>query len=381
MKKSVTAVVVAAGNSTRMGFDKLFAKIDGKEVLYMSINAMMNHPDINDIVVVAGKNKADVEKMLKSYPMQKPVTVVSGGATRTASVVAGVSACPSAHMVAIHDGARPFVSQKVITDAIDAAKKHGAAAPALPMKDTIKRAKDGFVCQTMDREDVFRIQTPQVFDRTLFLEALKKEKHIESGNITDDCMIMENAGHAVYLSMGEETNRKITTVDDLPQNGGKNTMMRIGHGYDVHRLTEERKLILGGVEIPYEKGLLGHSDADVLVHAVMDGMLGALALGDIGKHFPDTDGEYHNADSIKLLEKVTTICEENGYIVGNLDATLLCQAPKLAPHIQTMRKNIAQAVNTQEENVSVKATTEEGLGFTGAKEGIAAHCVVVMKQK
>ncbi len=381
MKQSVTAVVVAAGNSTRMGFDKLFAKIDGKEVLYMSINAMMKHPDIDDIVVVAGKNKTDVEKMLKSYPMKKPIIVVSGGATRTASVVAGVNACPSAKMVAIHDGARPFVSQEVITDAIKAAEKHGAAAPALPMKDTIKRAENGLVSQTMDRENVFRIQTPQVFDRTLFLEAIKKEKQIESGNITDDCMIMENAGHEVYLSKGEESNRKITTVDDLPQSGGENTMMRIGHGYDVHRLTPERKLILGGADIPYEKGLLGHSDADVLAHAVMDSMLGALALGDIGKHFPDTDSEYRGADSITLLKKVADICEQNGYIVGNLDATLLCQAPKLAPYIQTMRENIAQAVNTSKENVSIKATTEEGLGFTGAKEGIAAHCVVVMNQK
>ena len=155
-------------------------------------------------------------------------------------------------------------------------------------------------------------------------------------------------------------------------------MIRIGHGYDVHKLVEGRKLILGGVDIPHETGLLGHSDADVVVHAIMDAMLGALALGDIGKHFPDTDPVYSGADSILLLKKVTEIIAEQGYSVGNIDSTIICQAPKLAPHIDTMRKNIAEAIGCDISQVSVKATTEEKLGFTGAKEGISAHAVCVL---
>ena len=158
-------------------------------------------------------------------------------------------------------------------------------------------------------------------------------------------------------------------------------MIRIGHGYDVHKFAEDRKLILGGVDIPYEKGLLGHSDADVLVHAVMDSLLGALALGDIGKHFPDTDPEYSGADSVKLLEAVNMLIEKEGYSIGNIDATVLCQAPKLAPHIIKMRENIASACGCDISRISVKATTEEGLGFTGKKEGIAAHCVCLLMKK
>lgn len=158
-------------------------------------------------------------------------------------------------------------------------------------------------------------------------------------------------------------------------------MIRIGHGYDVHKLVEGRKLILGGVNIPHETGLLGHSDADVVVHAVMDAMLGALALGDIGKHFPDTDPVYSGADSIKLLKRVTEIIAEKGYSVGNIDSTIICQAPKLAPHIDTMRKNIAEAIGCDISQVSVKATTEEKLGFTGAKEGVSAHAVCVLCKK
>ena len=158
-------------------------------------------------------------------------------------------------------------------------------------------------------------------------------------------------------------------------------MIRIGHGYDVHKLVEGRKLILGGVDIPHETGLLGHSDADVVVHAIMDAMLGALALGDIGKHFPDTDPVYSGADSIKLLKMVTEIIAEQGYSVGNIDSTIICQAPKLAPHIDTMRKNIAEAIGCDISQVSVKATTEEKLGFTGAKEGISAHAVCVLLRK
>ena len=197
----------------------------------------------------------------------------------------------------------------------------------------------------------------------------------QASAVTDDCSLFELAGFAVQLVEGDYANAKITTIEDLKGEG----KMRIGHGYDVHRLVEGRKLILGGVDIPYEKGLLGHSDADVLLHAVSDALLGAAALGDIGGHFPDTDPRYKGADSLELLRQVGLLLKQAGYTVGNIDATILCQAPKLAPHIPAMRQNIARVLDLPADAVSVKATTEEKLGFTGAGQGIAAHAVALIQ--
>ena len=201
--------------------------------------------------------------------------------------------------------------------------------------------------------------------------------------VTDDASLFELAGLPVRLTAGEYANYKITTREDLPGGGiqqGENAM-RIGHGYDVHRLVEGRPLILGGVNVPFEKGLLGHSDADVLAHAVMDAGLGAAALGDIGRHFPDTDPAYAGADSLKLLDHVVELLEEKGYQVGNVDATILAQKPKLAPYIEKMRDNLAARMKVEPDQVNVKATTEEKLGFTGAEEGIAAHAVALLSLK
>ena len=195
--------------------------------------------------------------------------------------------------------------------------------------------------------------------------------------VTDDCSLFELAGLPVHLTQGDYVNLKITTKEDLPaaaQNKGENTM-RIGHGYDVHRLVEGRKLIMGGVTIPYEKGLLGHSDADVLVHAIMDALLGAAALRDIGRHFPDNDPAYEGADSIELLKKVGEMLEERMYLIENIDATVIAQKPKLLLYIDTMVKNVAEALHLEEDQVNIKATTEEGLGFTGKKEGISAQAI------
>ena len=197
---------------------------------------------------------------------------------------------------------------------------------------------------------------------------------------TDDCSIFELAGLPVRLVEGDYANLKITTREDLPAPAKEGDAVRIGHGYDVHRLVEGRKLILGGVDIPYEKGLLGHSDADVLVHAVADALLGAAALGDIGKLFPDTDERYKGADSLVLLGHVAACVRQTGYEVENIDATVLCQRPKLAAHIPAMREKLAAACGVAAGEVSVKATTEEGLGFTGAGQGIAAHCVCLLRR-
>ena len=371
---SVTAIIVAAGASRRMGFDKLSYRLpDGRTVLETSCALFAAHPAVDELVLVAGGNRPQCEAIAAACP--KPCTVVQGGATRADSVHNGLAAAKG-QLVAIHDAARPFASEEVITQVLQAAAKTGAAAPAVPVKDTIKVAdKDGKVVTTPDRATLYAVQTPQCFDRALYLQALEAVSGEKASLVTDDCSLFELAGLPVTLTAGDYANLKITTKEDLQ----KENTMRIGHGYDVHRLVEGRKLILGGVEVPYEKGLLGHSDADVLLHAVMDAVLGAAALGDIGQHFPDTDPAYKGADSLALTREVAKIIAAHGYKVGNIDATILCQRPKLAPHIPAMRKNIADAFGLPLDAVSVKATTEEHLGFTGEGLGIAAHAVALIE--
>ncbi len=378
--KSVAAVVVAAGSSARMGFDKLFYPIEGVEVLRRAVQALDTHPLVDTLVVAAGSNIARVQALFAQHPPQKPLAIVPGGATRLASVAAGAAACPGADLVAIHDGARPFVSAEQIQAVLQAAAEHGAAAPCLPVKDTIKQAADGFVAATPAREGLVAMQTPQAFERAAFLRALARLKIADYGRYTDDCMVMEAAGLPVKLVQGDEANRKITTPADLPgaDSGGQAPCLRVGHGYDVHRLQAGRRLVLGGVEIAHETGLLGHSDADVLLHAVIDALLGAAALGDIGQHFPDSSPAYKDADSLMLLAEAGRLVRGAGFAAANLDATLVCQAPRLAGHIPAMRANIARALGLGQGAVSVKATTEEGLGFTGQKQGIAAHCVALL---
>ena len=336
--------------------------------------------------MVAGKNRAFLEQQAAACP--KPVPVVPGGATRAESAKNGVLAAHG-DLVAVHDAARPFVSEAVIEAAVYAAAACGAAAPAVPVKDTVKRAVRGdgktvpeacMVAETPDRSTLYAVQTPQCFDRAAYLAALEELDAEKARLVTDDCSLFELTGRPVQLTQGDYANLKITTREDLPRPQQKEgEPMRIGHGYDVHRLVEGRKLILGGVEIPYEKGLLGHSDADVLAHAVMDAVLGAAALGDIGKHFPDTDPEYAGADSLMLARHVARIVRENGWKVENIDSTILCQKPKLAPYIPAMREKLAEAFGMPLDAVSVKATTEEHLGFTGEGLGIAVHAVALIE--
>lgn len=368
-----TAILVAAGASRRMGFDKLSYRLpDGRTVLETSCAALAAHPAVRQVVLVAGANRPECERIAAACP--KPCCVVDGGETRADSVRNGLAAAEGA-LVAIHDAARPFVSRAVITAALEAAARTGAAAPAVPVKDTIKVAQGGRVVSTPDRAMLYAVQTPQCFSREKYRQALACVTGEQARQVTDDCSLFELAGMPVELTAGDYGNYKITTPDDLK----KEKTMRIGHGYDVHRLVEDRKLILGGVEIPYEKGLLGHSDADVLLHAVMDAVLGAAALGDIGRHFPDTDPAYRGADSLALTRAVAALIREHGYAVGNIDATILCQKPKLAPYIEEMRRNIAAAFGVAADAVSVKATTEEHLGFTGEGLGIAAHAVALLE--
>ena len=388
LQKTISAVLVAAGSSTRMGFDKLSFDLGGETVLHRSIRAFDQCPQIGEIVLVAGKNRAFVEQ--QAVGCTKPVQIVAGGATRAESAKNGVLAAHG-ELVAVHDAARPFVSPAVIAAVLEAAARCGAAAPAVPVKDTIKQAVPGdgktvpeacLVHSTPDRSTLYAVQTPQCFDRTQYLAALQELDAEKARLVTDDCSLFELTGRPVQLTQGDYANLKITTREDLPRPVQKEeTRMRIGHGYDVHRLVEGRKLILGGVEIPFEKGLLGHSDADVLAHAVMDAVLGAAALGDIGQHFPDNDPAYAGADSLELARHVARILSEHDYRVENIDATILCQRPKLAPHIPAMRANLAVAFGLPVDAVSVKATTEEHLGFTGEGLGIAAHAVALIETR
>lgn len=372
--KTVAAILVAAGASRRMGFDKLSYPLAGGTVLETSVRAFDAHPMIDELVVVAGENMEPARAVCAACA--KPARAVSGGATRMQSVCAGLAAA-SAVYVAIHDAARPFVSPRVISAALEAAYETGAAAPAVPVKDTVKRARDGMVEETPPRGALFAVQTPQCFHAAAYRELLSRGV---PEDVTDDCSVFERAGLPVRLTPGDYANLKITTREDLPAPGKEGDAMRVGHGYDVHRLAPGRALVLGGVTVPYEKGLLGHSDADVLTHAVMDALLGAAALGDIGALFPDTDPAYAGADSVGLLRQVRAVLAQNGWAAANVDATVLCQTPKLAPHIPAMRENLAAALGVPARDVSVKATTEEGLGFTGRGEGIAAHCVCLLRR-
>lgn len=372
MSCTVSAVIVAAGASSRMGFDKLSYAWQGRTVLQRSVEAFDAHPDITELVLVAGPtNLPRVQEAAANC--RKPARVVPGGQTRAQSVRNGVAvAC--GEILAIHDAARPFVSARIIHETVAAARRTGAAAPAVPVKDTVKFAQNGVVESTPPRDALYAVQTPQCFQRGLYLRALEQGR----ADLTDDCQLVEAIGATVALTQGDYANYKITTREDLPQGGDTKMQLRVGHGYDVHKLVEGRPLILGGVCIPFEKGLLGHSDADVLAHAVMDALLGAAALGDIGAHFPDTDPAYKGADSLGLMGCVHALLEEQGWQIQNVDATILCQAPKLAPYLPGMRANMAEVLGLAEAQISVKATTEEHLGFTGQGLGIAVHAVALL---
>ena len=346
LKKKVhpfcTAIVPAAGKSSRMGGeDKMFAPLCGVPVLARTLTVLDQAVLVDEIVVAAQPEKLEeVAALVSSAGIRKPVRVVEGGASRAESVLlAALEANEDVEYLAVHDGARPLVLPEQVDDLIRLGQRTYAVAPAVPVTDTDRRllccgaAWQGCLLDTW--------------------MAGKYQDHHAGGPV---------CGGAVPASAG----------------GAGMIDLRIGHGYDVHRLVEGRPLILGGVTIPYERGLLGHSDADVLAHAVMDALLGAAALGDIGGMFPDSDERWRDADSLHLLEQVAARLAETGWEVGNVDATVLAQAPKLAPYIPEMRRRMANAMGIDAAQVSVKATTEEHLGFTGAGEGMACHAVALL---
>ncbi len=357
-----------------MGQNKILMKILGKSVLVHTVDAVVNSGICDEIIVVAGReNIALFEEELKG----KNVRIIGGGETRGESAYNGICAA-SGEFVLIHDGARPLVTEAIIKNTVSAAMKTGAAAAGVVPKDTIKVVSaEKVIEKTIDRSTAILIQTPQVFCR----EAIKGAYEKFGFGETDDCALMEKAGKKVTVTEGSYENLKLTTAEDVftaTQIMGRGVNMRIGTGFDTHKLTEGRDLIIGGVKIPHEKGLSGHSDADVLVHAVIDSLFGAATLGDIGSHFPDTDEKYKGADSIALLREAVMLVREKGYEIGNIDTTIIAQKPKMAPHIEKMRENLACAMGVDVEKVSVKAKTNEKMGFTGREEGIEARAVALL---
>ncbi len=382
----VSVIIAAAGMSRRMGTtsSKQLLDINGLKVIEHSLTAFSKCNEVKEIIIVTKKEDLpETEKLIQSYPKVKEV--VEGGKERLDSVKNGFGAISeNAEYVAVHDAARPLVTPTLIKELIKEAKCHGAVCPVSRINDTVKEADEkGCVVATRGRDSLFLAQTPQIFKTDIYRKALEK---IAGSSVlfTDDASILENAGISVKLYVNPEPNLKITRAQDVSlaqyHLSKKGDTMRIGHGYDVHRLVENRDLILGGVKVPHTHGLLGHSDADVLTHAVMDAIIGALGLGDIGRHFPDTDEKYRGISSMVLLEHTKKLLDENNYTVANVDATLIAQKPKLSPYIPQMIENIANTLVLDPTLVNVKATTEEGLGFTGDLSGISAHAVVIIKK-
>lgn len=372
---SAELILACGGRSTRMGGEnKLLSPISGKPCIYRACKPFCGFSEIRRIIISAPPELFDTYKSALSG-IEKPILFVNSGETRQQSVTNAVKAARE-DIIMIHDGARPLVSYEEIRASLDDAFSYGSSIVSTPMTETI-RFSDGETSYSPDRSKYYLIKTPQSFSRKLYLCALENS----TGDYTDDAQLLDGAGITPHLTMGSRNNIKITISEDLKMAesliGSDN--IRIGHGYDVHKLVPDRKLILGGVEIPYTLGLLGHSDADVLTHALMDSLLGAAALGDIGRLFPDTDDRYKGADSIELLKEVCRVLHDNGYQIVNTDITVIAQKPKLSPYILTMRETLARAMEVDVGAVSVKATTEEGLGFTGSGEGIAAHAVSLIK--
>lgn len=385
--KRITAIIAAAGSGKRMGggIPKQYLSIGGIPILIKTIKAFEINAFIDHILVVTN---AEYVNFLKDELVRfniENIDVLAGGNQRQDSVYNGLKAMPqNTDYVIIHDGARPFVSPEIIADTLEAVLEKNAVVAAVPLKDTITRQvlskKKSFAreksfagLEYFDRNSLFAVQTPQAFEKKLIMKAFKLA-YKDGFYGTDEGMLVERLGHTVDIVHGEYANIKITTKEDLPMEN------RIGSGYDVHRLVEGRKLILGGVHIPFEKGLLGHSDADVLVHAIMDALLGAVALGDIGTHFPDDDKGFKDISSMVLLKRVQEIILSKGYRIANIDATVICQRPKISPFIGDMIENIGEILEIDENRINIKATTTEKLGYIGREEGIAAEAVCLLNK-
>lgn len=385
---NVDVIILAAGSSFRMdGIDKILTKLpNGLEVIINSICKFDNIKFVNSITVVTREGIIEkIKKIVSSHNFNNDVYVIKGGKTRTQSLFLGYSFIKNkfgfnkGSYVLIHDGARPLIDEKSILNCLKDVLNFEAVAVGLKINDTVKRLNDKkLVVETIDRNNLFYIQTPQVFKMDILDKAIDNAKS-KNLDFTDDCQLIEAIGKEVYISEGNISNIKITTQQDLQLiNRGGQLNVKIGHGYDAHRLVEKRDFILFGVKINYCKGFLGHSDGDVGIHAIIDSLLGAIGKGDIGKHFPDNDEKYKDIDSKILLQKVVTIVNNNGYNIGNIDCTVILQEPKIGTYIPKMKEVISQILGIECDKINIKATTEENMGFTGKGLGAVCHAVALL---
>ncbi len=374
------ALIVAAGVGARAGLErpKQYAPIGGKPMVRHSVERFLSHPRIQRVWIVIAEGEE--ERMKAALAPLTGYQLVTGGATRQQSVYRGLTAirqAGSAGNILVHDAARPFVSQGVIDRLIDCLQDQSAAIPVLPSVDTMVRIDGDLLGGTVDRNSLWRVQTPQAFDFSKLVAA--HDDFPADRDASDDAQIFRAAGHAVAMVEGDEALKKYTMPADFGEKGsGSMRQIRTGMGYDVHRLVTGEDLWLGGIKIDHDKGLSGHSDADVVLHALTDALLGAIAAGDIGDHFPPTDPQWRGVASVRFVEHAVSLIKEKGGTIDNVDITVICEAPKIKPHRETIRQAISDMLSVGIDQVSMKATTTEGLGFTGREEGIAAKAIATV---
>ncbi|NUP99096.1 MAG: 2-C-methyl-D-erythritol 2,4-cyclodiphosphate synthase [Armatimonadetes bacterium] len=377
------AVIPAAGSGSRVGqpVNKLLLPLAAEPLLTHTLRAVAASGLEQVVLVTQPAEREAMAAVARAAGCE--VTFADGGPTRQASVIRGLQALrPEIELVAVHDGARPLVTPELFATTLVAAAEQGGAVAAVPLVDTIKEVVDGQITAAVDRSKLWAMQTPQAFRVTL-LQKAARQAAVTGFEGTDEVSLVEQIGQPVRVVPGSGRNLKVTRAEDFALAaaylaGQEATVTRIGFGYDVHQLVAGRELWLGGVQLESEVGLLGHSDADVLLHAICDALLGAIGAGDIGQHFPDTDPAYRGVASLRLLEATMAKVTAAGYRVENVDATVIAERPKLAPYVPTMRAGIAAVVGVSPDAINVKATTHERLGALGAGQGMAAHAVAAV---
>jgi 2-C-methyl-D-erythritol 4-phosphate cytidylyltransferase / 2-C-methyl-D-erythritol 2,4-cyclodiphosphate synthase len=387
MAGGVAAVIVAAGRGHRAGGDipKQYRTIAGEPIIRPTLLAFLNHPQIDVVQPVIHQ---DDEKAFRAAAagLKNLLPPVWGGATRQASVRAGLEALRAGvpDLVLIHDAARPFLTGGLISRAIAAAQEDQAAVPAVAVADTVKKIDARqMVTETLDRGALRTVQTPQAFAFDLIIDLHRRAAAAGREDFTDDAALAEWAGHPVRVFEGEAGNVKLTTNDDFTRAEASRMAalgdVRTGNGFDVHAFADGDHVVLGGVRIPHTRGVTGHSDADVALHALVDAILGALAEGDIGTHFPPSDPQWRGASSDRFLAFASERVRARGGLIAHLDVTVVCEAPRVSPYRDAMRERIAAIAGIAVERVAVKATTSETLGFTGRSEGIVAMATATLR--
>lgn len=371
-----SAVIVAGGSGSRMGRPKQMLPLGAKPVLVRTVEAFLQTPEIKEIVVVTStENRAELQKRFPGIVFADP------GKTRLLSVKNGfLKTSAASQLVAVHDGARPLVEPAHISACLQAARQYGAAVLAVPVKDTVKVCEGGFVQNTLDRAVLWAAQTPQCYRRPVLAEAL--EKFGQEEGATDESQLVEKLGIKVRVVPSSYKNNKITTPEDLIFAEAlleNSVIYRTGFGFDLHRLEPGRKLFIGGAEIPHTKGFLGHSDGDLVLHALCDAVLGALCAGEIGILFPPTDESIKGISSVKIVKKVLEIVRARHAQIEHIDATIITQEPKIKPHYETVRKSLAEVFEMPLENVSFKSKSHEHVGEIGRGEAAMCHAVATLK--